>query len=989
MLKRIALLLTIMLCLAGVAFSEALVTAELPADTADITSFALDASFSAEKTGYQTVGWYVTAPSGAAFDTFIGKYRDSLAAQGFVLTREVHPSGLDAVYYFFDHPDSRLTSARMNGIEFDLFLCGEKNGSRMAMVLGVVPGINLTEPAPEESWESLFGEEEPTWESVLDIPEEEPAPTIDPSAKNVIPSFESFAKEAILDIQTNGGRTTCTVSMEDFSALIEYTMVLEHDYGVSGQDGGETEYGLPLYLWLEDYEGDLEPDKCSIVLENGEKDIIGGYVFFALDEKDGRITVTVWYAQGMTPADTGDRWDGAVLAGEELAAIQQMFSMTGKANQAYPFKNDAIAKDMAFKLKKDVSEITWADVWDYSELGVIMPTNPDLSDVENMSLFRFSIYPMTSETIDLSCLKNSEYLDVLNLIDGRYTGFDTVAKLEWIDQISLYAKSISDISWMKDMELLRFVSIQDCSVTDFSALGTLPRLKQVYLEISLSSDVSFLYGKGLSFGKTFGSPECSFDEWYEKNWGVPGQAAAATARPAALAQGTPTVENGGVRVSTPVEITSSEVTSDSVVVQDLYSYMKNKMSFGSITKNKKGQSDRGFSGDKKVYDLICEYVECVTSGNYNLRLVDSYYHNFNHPHIGNVIHFSFALDYTGTGNVHGEKPEMFGKDGVCGDVVITGFFEYSSFDGHIYAANGLEFGDLGLRVGGETESISLPGESLTTDLYRLSDGSYQTGDGRFHVQVGEAAVYRDGKMYTTDATLYRNQGDNREELRIYNFYRNESIIMTIPYNSVITGDILDRSVFGNDDDDNGYDKYMNSMEDFLSWRFSDRLLGVCHDSDYFLCYQDDHNEFDDAVARVMYWDKAADVAVFYICATFDSAPYEYEAVAAVSLGGTPRGTNADEVFNMQAGKTLDITFSGTEYMPSYELFTWEILEGSSLIELTGTRSQTCTVKAYAPGVVRLKITYEYGAKGSNILTGNEETKFMSKTREYVINISPK
>ncbi len=549
MLKRIALLLLTVLCLAGVAYCEAFVTAELPADTADITSFALDSGFSAEKTGYQTVGWYVTAPSGDAFDTFIGKYRDSLAAQGFTLTREVHPSGLDAVYYFFDHPDSRLTSARMNGIDFDLFLCGEKNGSRMAMVLGVVPGINLTEPAPEESWESLFGEEEPTWESVLDIPQEEPAPTIDPSAKNVIPSFESFAREAILSVQTNGGRTTCTVSMEDFSALIEYMMVLELNYGVSGQDETEENLGLPMYLFLEEYEGELDPDSCTIMLGIGEKIVVDGYVFFALDEKDGLISVTVWYAQGMTPADTGDRWSGSVLEGEYLASIAQMFTQLRNANQIYPFKNDAIAKDMAFKLKKDVGEITWTDVWNYNDLGVIMPTNPDLSDVENMSLFRFSIYPMTSETIDLSCLKNSEYLDVLNLSDGRYTGFDTVAKLEWIDQISLYAKSISEISWMKDMELLRFVSIQDCSVTDFSALGTLPRLKQVYLEISLSSDVSFLYGKGLTFGKTFGSPDSTFDEWYEKSWGVPGQAATATARPAS-STATPRPSSGGERCST-------------------------------------------------------------------------------------------------------------------------------------------------------------------------------------------------------------------------------------------------------------------------------------------------------------------------------------------------------------------------------------------------------------------------------------------------------
>lgn len=45
------------------------------------------------------------------------------------------------------------------------------------------------------------------------------------------------------------------------------------------------------------------------------------------------------------------------------------------------------------------------------------------------------------------------------------------------------------------------------------------------------------------------------------------------------------------------------------------------------------------------------------------------------------------------------------------------------------------------------------------------------------------------------------------------------------------------------------------------------------------------------------------------------------------------------------------------------------------------------MRAYDPGTVRLKVTYEYGAEGTNVLTGLSETKFLSKTREYVITIS--
>ena len=436
----------------------------------------------------------------------------------------------------------------------------------------------------------------------------------------------------------------------------------------------------------------------------------------------------------------------------------------------------------------------------------------------------------------------------------------------------------------------------------------------------------------------------------------------------------------GTLVSTPAEVGSAEVTRDSVIIQDLYNYTGNLVSYDKIDSRDDGTTYRKFRGED-AYKLIDEYVKTLCSGNYNLKLVDSHYESYKS---GDVF-FSYAMDYTGSGRLSGEKEEMNFVDGVYGDVTIWGSKKYSNYEGYVVIRRGLEFGDLGLRAGGKKESTALPGESIAADLYRLDDGTYKTGDGRFHVSVGEAAVYADGKMFTTDASLTRNQEKNREELRIYNFYRTDSILLTVPYNSVLTGDILDRRAIGLNEK-GGYEKYSNDMEDFLGWTFSNKILGVSHDGDYLFFYTDDYNDFDTAAVRVMYWDPKADVAVFYIYASFDSAPYEYEALAAVSLGLTPEGNGADKVFTVREGKSIDITFDETEYMPSYELFTWEIMEGSSLIELTGTRSQTCTLKAYDSGKVRLKVTYEYGAEGSNVLTGSKETKFLSKTREYVVNI---
>lgn len=520
-MKKMAVLLLALLLLAGFACAEESVTAYLPGDTQALTSFAVEEAFSAQKKGYQTVGWRITVPDDEAFMAYIDGYRDALIDQGFTLAREVRPNGLNAVYYFFDHPAAGLTSARMNGIDFDLYLCGESGKGQMAMVLGVVPGINLSEPPAEESWESVFGEEEPAWESVLDVPaEEEPVP--DEGAENVIPSFASFAKAAILSQTIENGREAYTLEMKNLSALMEYMMVLELNYGVSGQDGGETKYGLPMYLVLEDYEGELEPDRCTIMLASGEKEPINGYVFFSLDEKDDLVKLAVWYAMGMTPANTGDRWNGMPLEGEYLEGMQQMFFEARTSGQNYPFRNDALAKYVANRLEKDVSAITWTDVRDFNELIGVTVTDPDLSDLENMSLTSFSVIAKTEEAIDLSCLKNSEYLRILALVDGQYTGYETLAEKKWLERVLLSAESINDISWLENKELVRFVSIHDCSITDFSALATLPRLEQVYLEISLSDDVSFLYGKGLDFGDTYTKPTCTFDEWYEHNWGKPG-----------------------------------------------------------------------------------------------------------------------------------------------------------------------------------------------------------------------------------------------------------------------------------------------------------------------------------------------------------------------------------------------------------------------------------------------------------------------------------
>ena len=397
---------------------------------------------------------------------------------------------------------------------------------------------------------------------------------------------------------------------------------------------------------------------------------------------------------------------------------------------------------------------------------------------------------------------------------------------------------------------------------------------------------------------------------------------------------------GEVLVSAAVPVESKSISRDSVAVQDPYNYMPKSMTLDSIEKNAEGQQHRKFRGGADAYDLLKGYVDALCETG-NFTLADSYYKRYT-----DSTFFSFALTYTGTGKVSDDKMSMQFKDSVTGDVTLYGILERSSCKGYIDIVKGLEFDDLGLRSDGGTVSVSLPGQSLGAELYRLVDGSYQTGDGRFHVSVGQAQVYRDGTAYTTDAALIRNESRNREELHIDNFYRNDSILFTAPYNSLLTGDVFDTRSIGLNEGGSGYEKYASSMGSFLGWKFSNKLVGVCHDGDYLYCYQDGGNGFEQVAVRVMYWDADREEAVVYLCATFDTSPYEYEALAAVKMETAQATTSSG---GSSSGKGDCSYCGGSGRCPS--------CGGSGKVRnwVPGTReylTQNCT-DCYSPGVCRI------------------------------------
>ena len=243
------------------------------------------------------------------------------------------------------------------------------------------------------------------------------------------------------------------------------------------------------------------------------------------------------------------------------------------------------------------------------------------------------------------------------------------------------------------------------------------------------------------------------------------------------------------------------LSKDSLLVQDLYNYMDGALSFDTLKTNGEGMQLRSFKGSSDEKKNIDRYVKDLTSGSYNFKLVDSYFEDY-----GSDKFFSYALDYTGTGKVH-NRSEMTFKDNVYGHLTIYGVIERSKMNGYIYIGKGLSFDDLGLRYTGKHVTVKEPGISDGIKLSKDQKGVYSVDNKRLQAKAGEAMIISGGKTYTSEATLTRNKTKNREEFLIENYNRNDSFLLTLPYNSAAAGDTFNKRSIGFQDD-GGYDKYV-------------------------------------------------------------------------------------------------------------------------------------------------------------------------------------
>lgn len=330
-------------------------------------------------------------------------------------------------------------------------------------------------------------------------------------------------------------------------------------------------------------------------------------------------------------------------------------------------------------------------------------------------------------------------------------------------------------------------------------------------------------------------------------------------------------KNGKLIVD-PIDADLYKITKSSVYIQNPVAYFGGNLEVDEITEYKDTYVVYDFRGDTKNYSVFESYISKMINGNYNLKLIDSHSKVYS-----DAAYYDYCINYTGTGKVNETVNGTFSTNTVCN------FMAYSQIDGSKYKAciwipNSMKIVDLGLRYGGRNVSAKLAGESAAAGLYKNSDGSYSTSDGRLKAKPGKAMVIRDGKTYNVNACLVKDKITNKDELRVELYYGTEGIYFGVAQNSLSSGNIMRLTDLAQSERWIWNMKW-DSLDNFAGYKTCP-LLGFGHGKDFITPLATNENQFKDVTVRVMYYEKDV-VAVYYIYAEFKSAPKKVEALCVV------------------------------------------------------------------------------------------------------------
>lgn len=286
-------------------------------------------------------------------------------------------------------------------------------------------------------------------------------------------------------------------------------------------------------------------------------------------------------------------------------------------------------------------------------------------------------------------------------------------------------------------------------------------------------------------------------------------------------------------------------------------------------------------------------------------------------------------------------------------------------------SSSLQFCDTGLRRGGAVVDQVISGPSAGAGLLRLSDGSYQTTDGRLTAAAGTAMVVRDGKTYACDARWEVEKEDER--LWVENYYRNEGFLFEVPKDSLAEGDLFLMSDLMRER------YYVTEKAKFAGYNWHTPLFVIAYDGKW-KGPELHGTDFDAVTVRIMYYQPGGE-AVYYVYSKMRSAePGEVEALVVVDMS-VGSGGNFDNASRLKVGDKVTLNYTGEEFGAHYNLYDWTVTDGAGNVSIDAS-GDSCRVEALAKGVATVTVTYKYGVTEPDVLTGNPTRVGKSKTQSY-------
>ncbi len=396
------------------------------------------------------------------------------------------------------------------------------------------------------------------------------------------------------------------------------------------------------------------------------------------------------------------------------------------------------------------------------------------------------------------------------------------------------------------------------------------------------------------------------------------------------------------------------ITKDSLAVQDCVDFMENQLTYEKLSTSG-NYSVRSFVGNAAQYDVYKKYVACLAAQP-NLEQTEDYEQKYTDTF------FSSGFDYIGSKAVPFKEQSAYTD--VMSTIMIYGSIERNKLKFTVWIPSCMDITDLGYRLSGGDEIPQLAGPSALAGLDIIDQTSLRTTDGRLSVKVGEATVIHDGTQYVGKAVFERNTKLERDAVIVDEYYRNLGFIFGLVMKSEGTGDIYTEREMKLNVSYDPIQPTLRGMLDYTHQRFFGAVRG---DKTVFAVDKAD-TIYDKLTLRVMFYSEDQ-IAVYYIYAKFKTEPTELEALVAVDLShANDPPSLTDETHTISVGGSITLS-TGHEYsyVPTFELFKWEILDGTDIVSLEGDITEQCRIIGLKDGEAIVRSIYTWGAREADAL----------------------